>query len=348
MEKLIQNNSSNLIQTKKTVQWLIENTDVSVFNPVEFTGYQRQIDAKHCAKIVKYLEQNFMLPTSIICASDEKFTEASRLRIVDGQHRVAAFRRLKEVNPGRYNEIKNYELSVIVMETVPQSTEIETFITINKTSKKVDTSLAYVLKNKLNYDKTDGEMTMPKSEYLAVELARKLNEYDPYSLWYNKIIFEGTPKNNTPQLISLNQFVRSTRVLLNTLAKQTSVSIMAWNSQEDIQQDVENAYEIISEIWETVYKQWPGVFRGDNDSRRILQGAIGYTAINKVITDLLKETCEPTHLMNMDQLKLKIQEWIYSMKVSELKWEPGGPYSGFSSEAGFRIVAKELRDSIVN
>jgi serine/threonine protein phosphatase 1 len=38
--------------TKKT----INHTHVNVFDPVTFTGYQRQIDNSHCQKIVDYLE----------------------------------------------------------------------------------------------------------------------------------------------------------------------------------------------------------------------------------------------------------------------------------------------------
>ena len=65
MNKLYQGDSS-IIQTKKTVDWLINNTRVKVFNPMTFEGYQRNIDEKHCDQIVSYLSEEFFLPTSII------------------------------------------------------------------------------------------------------------------------------------------------------------------------------------------------------------------------------------------------------------------------------------------
>ena len=150
MINIFQNKELDLLQTKKTVDWLVSNTSVSVFSPINFKGYQRQIDEKHCMKIVEFLKRDFFMPTAIICATDHDFTDTSKLRIVDGQHRVNAFKILKESEPQRYAQIKAYEIPVIVMANVNENIEIDTFITINKTSKKVDTSLALVLKNKMN------------------------------------------------------------------------------------------------------------------------------------------------------------------------------------------------------
>ena len=47
MERILQDDS-RIIQTKKTVDWLVNNTSVNVFNPITFEGYQRSIDEKHC------------------------------------------------------------------------------------------------------------------------------------------------------------------------------------------------------------------------------------------------------------------------------------------------------------
>lgn len=42
----------DLVLTKKTIGWLIDenNTFVKVFDPVRFTGYQRKIDETHGKK----------------------------------------------------------------------------------------------------------------------------------------------------------------------------------------------------------------------------------------------------------------------------------------------------------
>lgn len=77
------------------------------------------------------------MPSAIICACDNDTQKKINLRIVDGQHRVHAFRQFRELYGDKYNEIKAMQVPVIVLENVDQSTEIETFITINKTSKKL-------------------------------------------------------------------------------------------------------------------------------------------------------------------------------------------------------------------
>lgn len=62
MDKINQG-TANIIQTKKTVDWLVDHTKVNVFDPMTFQGYQRSIDKKHCDKIVAYLSKEFFLPT---------------------------------------------------------------------------------------------------------------------------------------------------------------------------------------------------------------------------------------------------------------------------------------------
>ena len=151
MIPISQDTNIKLIGTKKSVGWLANNTEVSVFDPISFKGYQRQIDERHCERIVKFLENDFFLPTPIICAIDTEFSDTtSPLRVVDGQHRIYALKMIKRDNYKRYNEIENLEIPVIVMAGVDEKLEIETFININKTAKKVDTSLALVLRNKIN------------------------------------------------------------------------------------------------------------------------------------------------------------------------------------------------------
>ena len=144
----IQQDGNLLIITSKSIEWLTHHTEVSIFDPVHFDGYQRQIDGDHCLKIVNYLQTSCFLPSAIICAC-EKYDEDVNLRIVDGQHRIAAFKLLAEKSPERYNLIKYQEIPVVVMVGVPLTTEIQTFITLNKTTQQDDPPLPYYSKNKI-------------------------------------------------------------------------------------------------------------------------------------------------------------------------------------------------------
>ena len=337
MINIFQNKNVDLIGTKKTVNWLVNNTIVSVFNPINFTGYQRQIDNNHCKKIVEYLKAEFFMPTAIICATDNDYNDETPLRIVDGQHRINAFKIMREEEPDRYKQICDYEIPVIVMAKVDENTEIDTFITINKTSKKVDTSLALVLKNKMNKYRSTDDLTIPKAEYLAVELAQKLNfDEDSNNIWFDKILFEGNPKN-TSQLISLNAFVKSTRTLVNHLAKNRIISLN-WIDEGDIICNTEKCKKIIFAIWLILQQKWQELFYSDLDKRRIIQGAIGFTAINKVVI----------HLLNQKEYKDEydliedFENFIKRSTISANKWLPGEMFSKYSSESGYTIVAQEL------
>lgn len=340
MIQINQKDNVRVIATKKTVDWLVNNTEVSVFDPINFSGYQRQINENHCRKIVDFLCTDFFLPTAIICAIGGEFAPDSKLRIVDGQHRVHAFRMLQSEHKARYDEIKEKEVPVIVMEKVDEKVEIDTFITINKTSKKVDTSLAIVLKNKINKYNPSNDLSMPKAEYLAVEVALKLNSDPDCALWFDKILLEGTTKN-TPQLITLNAFVKSTRVLINNMAKK-KLLILDWQTETDIQSCISVCEEVLMTIWNAVAVRWGNLFNGEIEKRRIIQGPIGFSSINRLVNILLSgyESISP------EDLKQLIESKIRHITLDEKVWLPGSFFSGFSSESGYSIVANEILQSI--
>ena len=172
-----------------TIEELVEGTRVEVFNPKTFEGYQRKIEPNHCKKIVRYIEKeiqntdSILMPSAIICAR-YKNKEENKLNLVDGQHRVEAFREIKIRDEKLYSKIKNIRIPTVIMQLDEnqKDIEIDTFITINKTSKKVDTSLALILKNKIDRNSKDKDLVREKSEYLAVELAIKIND-NPKSIF---------------------------------------------------------------------------------------------------------------------------------------------------------------------
>lgn len=340
----INQGTSNIIQTKKTVDWLVDHTRVNVFNPMTFEGYQRSIDRKHCEKIVDYLSREFFLPTSIICASRGEYTEDAQLYIVDGQHRVEALRLLRKEYPDRYRQVRNYELSVIVLEKAEEEVEIDTFITINKTSKKVDTSLAYVLKNRINYNRASKDISISKREYLSVELATALNASEPKKseLWENKILFEGSARQ-TPQLISLNAFVMSMRSLLFYLQRNRIIP-QNWSDRKELADCIDTLYFIVDAFWLEVRNKWPDLFDSDLEKRRIIQGSIGFSSLNKYLVQNLKRK---SMSMTATEFIEQAAAWIRAVQFPSSVWLPGGRFSKYSSAAGFSIIAQELMASAV-
>ena len=333
-----QNENVKLLASKRSVEWLVENTEVAFFNPISFEGYQRKINDNHCRKIVDYLKNDFLLPTAIICAAKKEDDINTRLRVVDGQHRIEALRIIKNELIDRYNEIKDKELPVIIIITNEERIEIETFITINKTSKKVDTSLAYILRNRIDKYSSSQDLTMPKSEFLAVEIAVQLNE-EQKSIWNNKISFEGPLYEN--QLISLNAFVKSTKSLIVELVKQ-GILKLEWKNDEEVKVCKEKCIEYISCIWKEIKDKWPELFNGDDSLRKIIQGAIGYTSINRAIITLWRNKEE----MDTSDFSSFIHNKIQSMNINYKMWVPGEFFSSFSSEYGYSVVAAEIIKSI--
>ena len=332
----INQNENQLVITSKAIDWLVNNTHVRVFNPISFDGYQRQIDVTHCQKIVDYLKKDSFLPTAIICACDGVFTEGTLLRIVDGQHRVRAFEMLRQEDPNRYDMIKNQQIPVIVMVGVLLKTEIQTFITINKTSKKVDTSLAYVLKNKLS--DPNETMVMSRAEYIAVEAAKILNEDDKDDIWFDRILYEGNVKKSNCY-ISLNAFVKASRVLVNTIY-QVGLIDLEWNSatsEEDVARIATKTADLIQFTWEMVYRKWPELRNASFEEKQVLQGAIGYTAITRTLVKRIRQ-----EHVSSDVIEPFISQVIQSFSVPYYKWTKGGEFSMYSSESGYRFVSDAL------
>lgn len=344
MNILDQGTEFRVIQDVKKVQWLIDNSDVKVFNPLDFNefGYQRELEDKHWKKIVKYIEDDsFFFPTAIICACDIDYDENIRLRIVDGQHRIKALREIKETNSEKYEKIKNKELPIIVLEKISHVKEIETFININKKGKKVDTSLATVLNHFIS-DKDDLKRKKAKIEYIAVEIATELS-LEENGIWENQICFEGNAKRHN-QLISINAFVRSTQYLLSTL-ETIGILKIDWGTENELIDCKAKCIFIVKTIWKCVVQKWPELFSNNIGANTIIQGPIGYSSVNKFIVFYLKEN----PINNIDIFLKELISLFSKINIDYKKWlqnESTTSYSNFSSEAGYTIIAKDLLDSI--
>ena len=305
IEYLSQNHGMRIIQTKKTVEWLVENTFIKKFDPLNFSGYQRSIDSKHMESIVEYIEKsnNFYLPTSIICSIDEEYSDSKNLFVVDGQHRIEAF---KHVNAETYKKIKRCEVSVIVLENPGILLEIETFITINKTSKRVDTSLAYVLKSMLNRNKTSDEInsSFDRRNYISVESAYKLNYSEDYSRWTDRIMFEGSPRKYSYQFLSLNAFVKAIRRFLSVLENK-KIMEFKWENNSDIEDNVDNIIKIIESIYDALDYKWNCLCQKNDEEAKIIRGPIGLNSILRYI-----EMKIGTDIFSYEDIIKNISLWI--------------------------------------
>lgn len=317
-----------------TIDDLIRLTEVDVFDPRTFKGYQREINEKHVSKIEKYIIEelekgNFLFPSPIICS----LRENEKMYIVDGQHRVQSFKNIKYKYKALYDRIKDYEVNIITLIKPSIKLEVETFITINKTSKKVDTSLALIAKT-LYSDIGEGEISARK-QYILVEIARKLDSSED-SNFYNNIAWEGTPRASG-KLISLNSFVRAYMPIVNYLNKKNLIDL------NNLTECIDICLEVINTIWNSIENKWPQLFK-NNWENGIIQGTIGSSAIVKFINSYLKE--KSVVINDMQSLLEEINIAIKSINSSYENWLPNGSYARYSSGAGHTIISRILLDSI--
>jgi DGQHR domain-containing protein len=337
----IQQNKMTLVFDKKTVDWLVNNTKVKTFDPIAFTGYQRKININQRNKIIEYIKNNeFFFPTSIICSCDGEYSKDKTLYVVDGQHRIAAFAELAKgyENSLVYEQIKNNEIPVIIMVNPNPQTEVETFITINKTAKKVDTSLAIVLRSTFNFP---NDKILPRIQYLAVQAAWELsfgdesNEETKY-LWGNEIAFEKYPGDES--LISLNAFVRSFGLIISQMIKYGFIT-GKWDTNCEYTKQLEYILLFINTVWSTISNEkWPELFTSDKQLRKIIQGPIGFSSINKYLILRMQNDSQ----VNKENLNVKAKEWIKDINVGYAEWMPGNTFSKFSSEAGYSFIANTI------
>lgn len=327
-----QENNNHLELAAKTVDWLVKNTTINKFEISKngVSGYQREIKQEHVKKIINYIENHeFYFPSSIVCSRPKD--KQGKLFVVDGQHRIAAFRQLQKSNPKRFDEIKNIKIPVTILNNVSIQTETDTFITINKTSRKVDTSLAYILKNQLanNYQ----DKNSPKIDYLAVELAQRINFDEENNLWYNQISFDGEAGANH-YFLSLNSFVKAERRIIRKLMLLKLINIDLTDKKQ-IEKTLGFLIKVFNCIWRNVQKKWPDLFFSNKVYDSIITGPIGFTTINKFIALKIDRK-------NETDLEDQIKAVVFGLNIPSSKWLKGSSFSKLSSEAGYSEIVDYL------
>ena len=330
----------------QTVEWLIENTMANKFRIEDgvVSGYQREIKESHVSKIVEYIiNKGFYFPSNIVCSvpEEKKILEKNRKQyfIVDGQHRIEAFRIIKRDHPDKYEDIKDYTIPITKLVNVDEATEISTFITINKTSRKVDTSLAYALKKRLEDFGKDAGIT--KVDFAAVMLAENVND-DKNNLWHNQISFENGNKKSDC-ILSLNAFVKAVRRLIRSLEKKGLITLDA-NDDSSFKPVLDEIKHILNCIWENVEKKWGYLFEKEQIPNNVLLGPIGFTSICKYIAYQI--TKEPIS----DGIETAISRFIKNIGYGSEEWlkykDPAKKrFCKYTSESGYSVIAALLVES---
>jgi len=325
---------------------LLDNYEIDLYDETDNPqGYQRPIQKSHKRKIVEYLlkENEPILNIAILAAvnsnsikDDSEFLEIEdKLKIVDGQHRLEAFRELRENYSGLFNsKFKNYEVPIILMRTNENKIiEMETFVSINNKNKRVNTALAeHILEEIRKEKKPELYVSMKWSELAASErkefinsLSHRVTKYlneDSNSVWFKLI---KTGDNNTQnRVISINTFNNSLKPIIENYID---------NYEDEINPDklCKDILEMISYIWESVKNKWEKAF---NIKYYNLQKGIGVYTIHNVFAQSIKQ--EPD---NFYQIFDRI---IEESKVDTEDWLIGGKFSPLNSKSGMKEIEKYI------
>lgn len=332
-----------------TIEELVENTYVKIFESDSGEGYQRPVSPTHYKKITKYFkdEKAPILPPTILAAinkeditfADNKLIINNQMRLVDGQHRIEALKYLEQTDIERYNELKKVELPVTLMSIEPDQEiyEVNTFIDINSKGKKVSTDLAIRLREKLRnhagYYKSKKDLV----EAIATKVALYLNNEDKLSVWF-EAIKTGPEVKGT--IISINAFCRSLSPIVEKKIDYDGIDFEGIN-EDKVKEIAKSISSIVNNIWDCTKDKWPDCFEKYSpmfNKNYNLQKGTGTYSIH-----LLFNECMEKSQGNIKNAATLFKDFISMSKVKSEDWLTGGNFSGYSSQSGFKYIANEIK-----
>lgn len=337
-------------------------------------GYQRLPNKTHYLKIKNYILKNFetfKLPTSIILGSDKskienvlkkdscgEYIEISSnyneklFRIVDGQHRIEGIREAAKEKDS-LNEIL-INVIILLSPIGYKSVELEAFIDINSTAKRISTDLATLAR--FDYEIKEKRVSLNPIKHIATKTAFHLKEDSQLSVWNYAIKFD-IHSEISLGIVGVTLFRESIEPIVNFYIDNKNFKIGNSKDAELISYYDEIAIEIandINEIWnDTIRKKWSECFSeaiAKNEVGELkyiyysndyyIQKTLGVKVINGLYSEILKQTGV------IDSAKLLFKDLIQNSKIMSRDWKKGGPFSGLSSEAGFSKIRKMIKNEI--
>ncbi|MDP2384755.1 MAG: DGQHR domain-containing protein [Bacteroidota bacterium] len=346
-------------------------------------GYQREPEPSHYNRIKDYILKNkdFLFPTSIVLAVDEKdaesflgnksgqfFIDSSKLpskrkifRIVDGQHRIIAMREAIK----QKSELRNFLFNVIILVTKPskRSIEMEIFYDINSKGKRLKVDLIELAR--FNYRILEKDFKEKEiNEHISIQGSFCLNEKIKDSVWNNAVKF-GIHDEQVIGIIGVNAFRESIGSVVDSYLKiNDHEKYKALEGERLVKYSMdsgEKIAEFIHKAWDkTVKNKWKYCFKeGETqidlfyESKKIyynpqyyIQRTMGAKAINGILGSIVSGKVNSNiHGLNKESLQL-FDEKINESKITSDDWLVGGTFGGYSSESGFKKVSKFILNEL--
>lgn len=379
------------ITTTLSFKSLNEISEVLKYGESKY-GYQRDVNELHLNRMVSTLKntKDILSPTSIIlgvnseniekCIKDIDIGDAIdfydereqilvldldeidfKFRIVDGQHRIAAFKKYLSDTSIETDVRENLEhkylfnVVIIVLEEKNRIREVELFRSINSKAKPLKTDLAMLAI--YNYETIFEIKTITIEEHLKARTIFKLNEDSEFSgtnYWINGIKVD---VNNRQALgsIGFKAFGESIHNIVKQYVEKQNLAEDSRNQDfNDISLMLNKAAEnithnILLPAWEIVNEKWPETFLEMNNIQNeekektfynkdyYIQQTMGVKSLHGILTDLYREYGDEEETIE------NFKEMITQSSLKDADWKKKGKMRGLSSEAGFKIIREMIK-----
>lgn len=270
------------------------------------------------------------------CSTFDLGAYKGTLSVVDGQHRLAAFRGLMAEDPAKYGDFK---IQFVMMLGADEGQELEQFYIVNSTAKSVKTDLAYdLLKQRAEHDGKVMTGLIESGQNWKVE-AQAITEMmaENSDIWRNRIRLANEDRGITT--IPSASFVTSLRKFLNyPLLKNVGR---------------ERKFLILESYWRGIRSAMPDPFK--ESQKYTLMKGIGVWAMHEILPEiaelvrsnggsLLEDENYSVLLQPMfDQLDGENKDADFVKGADFWLTAPrGGAAGSYSSSAGKRVLISKL------
>ncbi len=295
---------------------LIKLSDVDKFEEKELTGYQREVYRERTSELVEYLGECpvAIIPGIFVSIRNAKFIPQSgdvgileifnkkgSIWIIDGQHRIGGFERIRNkfvfdekqtISTELFSSLMNYEIPIVFVnskqvaqkifssksksEQTIEAEDLERamFFIVNKTQKGINPSLKDALLYRINIGGIDGIPALRKEKWRinGASIAISLNN-DAESPLKELINVSGKRLQGKP--VQLNSFVSSLEKLLR------DDSFTSLSDEEQLL--------FIKTFWNVLGQIVPQAFEQKTSKKYMPLKALGLYTLNWIAFDILKE-----------------------------------------------------------
>jgi len=271
-------------------------------------GYQRSPQQSRINKIKDYLQievENPIFPTAILVNARKplnferfeiqskkygkeksdfgKLTINQTLYVIDGQHRIEAFKDIMQRKElaSRYDYI---ELPIVILSNFGYKEEVEQFYVINSRQKTIKTDLAQRIFMEISKDDIGTKLIKETNKWQmpAITVVDALNA-DVESEWYELISLPDDDKDmRKERVISQNSFITSLKPFFVGSRQRWNYTS---NKFENGSKIVKECKKLIDSYWKMIKNVWPECF--ENKKKFILFKTIGVYSLHIVLADYM-------------------------------------------------------------